>query len=73
MVYNSFHTHKYLQIIHDEDVSVRVSDFVDAGCGQGGFIQVIKVRVSHGLARRDSLGRIVGQHFLQQRRRQFVC
>lgn len=59
-------THKYLQIIHNEAVSVRVSDFVDAGCGEGGFVQVLKVRVSHGLPCRDSLGRIVGQHFLKR-------
>lgn len=42
-------------------------DIVDAGSRQGGFVQVIKVRVSHGLPCRDSLGGIVSQHFLQQR------
>lgn len=48
-------------------MSVCVLDFVDAGSRQGRFVQVIKVRVSHGLACRDPLGRIVGQHFLQER------
>ena len=54
--------------------SVCVSDLVDAGSRQGGFIQVIKVRVSHGLTCRDPLGRIVGQHFLQEGRKvRYLC
>lgn len=44
---------------------LRPSDAVDGGGGQRGLVQVIKVWVGHGLARRDPLGRIVDQHFLK--------
>ena len=46
--------------------SVYILDSVDAGSWQGGSVQVIKVRVSHGLTCRDPLGRIIGQHFLER-------
>lgn len=73
-VYNSSHTQKYLQNDNSQWVwmccYVCVSYFVDAGSRQGGFVQVIKVRVSHGLTGGDPLGRIVGEHFLQQRRQE---
>lgn len=39
-------------------------NFVDDGRGEGGFIQVIKVRMCHGLTSSDPFRGVVGQHFL---------
>lgn len=47
---------------------MHILDFVDAASRQGRLVQVIKVRMCHGLTCRDPLGRIVGQHFLKQRK-----
>lgn len=49
-------------------MNMHILDFVDAASRQCGLIQVIKVRMSHGLTCWDPLGRIVGQHFLKQRK-----
>lgn len=39
------------------------------GRREGGFIQVVKIRVLHGFTGRDPFRRVVGQHFLTTRKK----